>query len=90
MHASYRFVVCGRVQGVFFRQSTRQHAEALALDGWVMNRADGCVEGVVCGSAEALEQLRNFLHQGPPNARVDGVDWALADETPAPGFRIRH
>jgi acylphosphatase len=89
MHASYRFVVSGRVQGVFFRQSTREHAEALGLDGWVLNRSDGRVEGVACGPADALEQLRNFLHRGPPNARVDGVDWQPADETPAPGFRIR-
>ena len=56
MRASYRFTVHGRVQGVYFRQSTCEQARRLQLDGWVMNRADGAVEGLACGSPEALAQ----------------------------------
>lgn len=76
MPSSYRFVVRGRVQGVFFRQSAVQQARALGVTGWVRNREDGCVEGVASGPAEALERLRRWLQQGPPAARVEAVEWS--------------
>ena len=74
MPESYRFVVRGRVQGVFFRQSTVEQARALALTGWVRNREDGCVEGVA---------------SGPPAARVEVVEWSEAAEPPGGGFVVR-
>ncbi len=89
MTASYRYLVRGRVQGVYFRQSTRAQALRLGLDGWVMNRADGSVEGVVSGVPEALAQLRQWLHEGPPAARVDAVEWRAEAQRPAPGFVVR-
>lgn len=91
MPASYRFRVHGRVQGVFFRQSAADAARRLGLDGWVMNCADGSVEGCAAGPAPALAQLRQWLQQGPPAARVERVDWQQNDETEtvAPGFRVR-
>jgi acylphosphatase len=88
MPACYRFIVSGRVQGVFFRQSTLDQARSLGLDGWVRNRADGCVEGVAAGEAVALQQLRAWLHQGPPAARVERLEWWEESERPAAGFAI--
>ncbi|MDD3764376.1 MAG: acylphosphatase [Nevskiales bacterium] len=90
MVASYRFVVSGRVQGVFFRQSTLEQARRLGLSGWVANRADGCVEGVASGSAEALDGLHRWLHRGPPAARVDAVSWTAGGDGAVPdGFEVR-
>ncbi|MES0873092.1 acylphosphatase [Sinimarinibacterium thermocellulolyticum] len=90
MKASYRFAVRGRVQGVCFRQSTAELANRLGLDGWVRNCADGSVEGLVAGEAEALAQLRDWLRHGPPAARVDELSWTAADTAPSePGFRVR-
>lgn len=90
MGASYRFVVRGRVQGVFFRQSTVERARALGVAGWVRNREDGHVEGLASGAPDALEQLRAWLGQGPPAARVESVEWlADADEPVGGGFVIR-
>ena len=90
MAESYRFVVRGRVQGVFFRQSTVERARALGLAGWVRNREDGDVEGLASGAPEALEQLRTWLRQGPPSARVEDVEWsAAAGEPVGGGFVIR-
>lgn len=86
--ASYRFHVCGRVQGVYFRQSTRQRALELQLDGWVRNCDDGSVEGLVHGPAAALDALRNWLRQGPTAARVETLDWQASDELPAAGFVV--
>jgi acylphosphatase len=89
MTTSYRFAVHGRVQGVFFRQSTADTARALGLNGWVRNCADGSVEGLASGEAMALAQLREWLRQGPPAARVDQLDWQVSDEIVEPGFGVR-
>lgn len=84
MASSYRFVVRGRVQGVFFRQSAADRARALRIAGWIRNRADGCVEGQARGDADALETFRAWLRQGPPAARVEQVEWS-ADPAPPEG-----
>ena len=89
MASSYRFVVRGRVQGVFFRQSAARHARDLRVSGWVRNREDGCVEGVASGKADALEQFRNWLERGPPAARVEGVEWSEVQEAAGAEFEVR-
>jgi acylphosphatase len=66
--------VHGRVQGVFFRDSTRRHARALGVQGHARNLPDGSVEVVAEGTPDAIEALLAFLHTGPPRARVTRVD----------------
>lgn len=84
-----RVVVSGRVQGVFFRGATQDRALELGVDGWVRNRADGSVEAVFEGSPEAVDAMLAFVRQGPPAARVAGVE--VFEEAPEAleGFRIR-
>ncbi len=72
-------IVSGRVQGVFFRETTRQTAQAVDLAGWVRNLADGTLEAVFEGSRDAVEQLVDFCRTGPPNARVD--EMTVTEET---------
>ena len=67
------FRVEGRVQGVWFRESTRRQAESLAIRGHALNCADGSVEVLACGQPDALARLAEWLHQGPPMARVEAV-----------------
>jgi acylphosphatase len=86
---SYRFTVSGRVQGVYFRQSTREQAERLNLSGWVRNLADGRVEGLAHGAPAALEALRAWLQRGPAAARVDALEWQSDGEIPPAGFEVR-
>ena len=70
-----RFWVSGRVQGVGFRWFARQAArEVGGLAGRVRNLADGRVEVEVAGDGERLEALRQRLRQGPPGARVAGLE----------------
>ena len=71
--AAARFLVSGRVQGVFFRASTREQALALGLRGVARNLADGRVEVIACGDHEAIAILERWLHDGPPAARVEQV-----------------
>ncbi|MET0255187.1 MAG: acylphosphatase [Luteibacter sp.] len=66
-----RFIVRGKVQGVFFRASARERAVALKLTGHARNLIDGSVEVVAYGEAVALDQLEVWLHDGPEHARVD-------------------
>ena len=68
-----RFLVTGRVQGVFFRQSTRLEANRLRLKGLARNLPDGSVEVVAQGSAAAVEALHQWLRRGPAQARVEDV-----------------
>ena len=64
-------VVSGRVQGVWFRESTRRRAEELGVAGWVRNLPDGRVEACFEGAAAAVEAAVAFVRDGPPLARVD-------------------
>ena len=64
----------GRVQGVFFRDTARQLALSLGVTGWIRNLRDGRVEAVFEGDEEAVEKMVQFVHRGPPGARVTHVD----------------
>jgi acylphosphatase len=85
--ATARFLVTGRVQGVFFRASTRNEAERLGVAGSASNLADGRVEVVASGSDEALSALERWLWQGPPSARVDDVKREAIADRAFDGFR---
>jgi len=82
MRKRIRYRVRGRVQGVFFRWTTRERAQALGLTGWVRNCPDGSVETVAEGDPEALARFREWLGKGPPGARVESV---TEKEEPATG-----
>jgi acylphosphatase len=73
MNQCRKFRVEGRVQGVWFRESTRKQADRLGICGHAINCSDGSVEVLACGEPEALASLGKWLHQGPPMARVQSV-----------------
>ncbi len=87
MTTTVRCRVRGRVQGVWYRASTRREAERLGLRGWARNLPDGTVEVVASGPAGSVEALRAWLWRGPPAARVDAVDCEPVDLDPGEGFR---
>jgi acylphosphatase len=84
-----RVVVHGRVQGVWFRASAREHALARGVAGWIRNRPDGAVEAVLEGEPDAVQQVVRFLQTGPPGARVERIE--VSDEQPEglTGFHVR-
>ncbi len=69
-----QFIVKGRVQGVFFRVSTRDVAASLKLTGHSINLHDGSVDVRACGDTDAVNQLAEWLHQGPRGASVTAVE----------------
>lgn len=82
LEAGIQAKIVGKVQGVWFRASTQQKAQQLGLSGWVKNTADG---GVLCqafGPQDALVQFTDWLHEGPPAAKVSQVNiTSIAHET---------
>ena len=84
-----RVLVSGDVQGVFFRDSCQQLADRHGVGGWVRNLPDGRVEAVFEGEPDDVERLLDWAAQGPPHARVDGVE--VQEEAPQgeSGFRVR-
>jgi acylphosphatase len=87
--ACARFIVRGRVQGVFFRASTREQALKLGIAGYAKNLADGSVEVLACGPGQSLDALQEWLRQGPPSARVENVAREAMPEQGMQGFTTR-
>ena len=73
-HIRVRLIIKGKVQGVWFRDSTRREAVRLGVSGWVKNRPDGHVEVVAEGPEENVKNLVAWCHHGPSHARVSKVD----------------
>lgn len=68
-----RIIVTGKVQGVFFRQSTKEQAEKLGLSGWVRNNPDGSVEIAAFGEEQAVSRLVEWSREGSPGAAVENI-----------------
>jgi acylphosphatase len=82
-----RAIIHGAVQGVFFRDSLRRAALERGVAGSAVNRADGSVEAVLEGPAEAVSSLLELCRTGPPAARVDRVEVSEEDPRGSSGFR---
>ncbi|MBW3551087.1 MAG: acylphosphatase [Proteobacteria bacterium] len=73
-----RFHISGTVQGVWFRASTCEQAQALGLRGYAKNLPDGRVEVLAVGDATGIDQLAEWLRHGPPRAQVERVERSSA------------
>ena len=76
MNKTIHAYISGKVQGVWYRDSTISKAQQMGINGWVRNRADGRVEMIAQGSSENIQKLIDWCWQGPQNARVDGVEYS--------------
>ena len=90
-----RWLITGRVQGVWYRDFTRREARALGLGGWVRNLPDGSVEARVAGDRQAVARLKERLAEGPPLARVEAIAEEVLEDAAAPddagtGFEVRY
>jgi len=83
--------VTGRVQGVFFRQSTRVMAIRNNVNGWVRNIDDGRVEIVAEGETQNIDNLVTWCKTGPANSRVDEFELSEEDSTSEfENFEVRY
>jgi len=84
MTSRVHVVISGRVQGVWFRATTKQKAEQLGLAGWVRNTSDGNVEAVFEGEENCVQKILDWCHHGPPFSKVENVE--VKNESPTNGF----
>ena len=83
-----RVIASGRVQGVFFRDSTRREAERRGVAGWACNRPDGTVEAVFEGDEDAVDRLVAFVRSGPGHAEVERAEVIEEEPEGLRGFRV--
>jgi acylphosphatase len=82
--------VSGQVQGVFFRDSAREKAQQLGLNGWVKNLPDGRVEALIEGPSEGVREMVRWCEQGPSQAEVEEVETKFeASEGDLTSFEVR-
>ncbi len=81
--------VSGRVQGVYYRATTKETAQRSDINGWVKNLDDGRVEAIFEGDREAVEAMVEWCHTGSPRARVDDVEVEYGEPEAICGFEIR-
>ena len=74
MKTNVHVLISGRVQGVWFRSSTKQKAEQLGVTGWVRNTKDGRVEAIFEGEENSVKSLIEWCHHGPPLAKIEKVE----------------
>ena len=72
------FLIEGKVQGVWVRESTRRQAQPLGITGYAKNMADGSVQVLACGEPGALNRLAQWLKEGPPLAQVERLEWIVS------------
>ena len=84
MKTNIHVIISGRVQGVWFRASTKQKAEQLGLTGWVRNTPDGNVEAVFEGEENIVQEMLNWCHRGPPLSKVENIE--VKNQKPTDGF----
>jgi acylphosphatase len=84
-----RITAEGRVQGVFFRDTTRQEAERRGVAGWVRNTGEGTVEAVFEGERDAVDALVELCRAGPGHASVERLDVAEEEPEGLSGFQVR-
>ncbi|MFC6862602.1 acylphosphatase [Halomicroarcula sp. GCM10025817] len=82
-------LVSGRVQGVYFRATTREAAQDQGIDGWVKNLEDGRVEAVFEGDEADVEAMVEFCHEGSNRANVTDVEVTYEDPDGLEGFEVR-
>jgi acylphosphatase len=82
-------VAGGRVQGVFFRDSTRREAERRGVSGWARNTSDGTVEVVLEGPSDAVDAMVEFVRGGPGHATVSSLDVRCEEPEGLSGFDVR-
>jgi acylphosphatase len=78
----------GKVQGVFFRDSTREEAERREVTGWVKNRGDGSVEAVFEGEPDMVDHMVSFVRNGPGSADVARVYVDEEEPEDLRGFKV--
>ncbi len=89
MAPTLKITVAGKVQGVYFRDSTKKRAEEIGIKGYVRNLPDGRVECIAQGTDEQLGRFISFCKVGPRAALIESVDMEELESDPFDTFSVR-
>ena len=73
MKMTVHVIISGKVQGVWYRASTKQMADQIGITGWVRNTSEGNVEAMFEGEENLVNEMINWCNKGPSLAKVDNV-----------------
>ncbi len=91
MKKTVRVIISGKVQGVWYRASTKQMAEKIGITGWVRNTSEGNVEAMFEGEEDLVNEMIEWCNQGPPLARVDNLTIEnIENKEKFDGFNIKY
>ena len=85
-----RIQVFGKVQGVFYRATSKTKADELGLTGWVKNESDGTVSLFVKGESKKVEEMVEWCKEGPTFSKVDKVEYEEVEQEEFSDFEIRY
>jgi acylphosphatase len=86
---NYRFIISGKVQGVWYRKTVSENARKKGFSGYVKNLEDGSVEAGACLSDDEFAYFIEILEQGSPASRVDSIEQFESNEEFSGEFMIR-
>ncbi len=86
---SYKFIISGKVQGVYYRVSVQKNAISFGYSGYVKNLSDGTVEACVTCEKNKLDKFIEILKRGSQNSRVDTITQQECDECFTHDFTVR-
>ncbi len=86
---NYKFLVSGRVQGVYYRANIAKNAKLAGFNGYVKNLDDGRVEACVTCEEERLELFKDILKKGSPVSNVTSIEERVCNEVFSAGFEVR-
>lgn len=87
---SYKFIITGKVQGVYYRKNVEENALKLNFSGYVKNLSDGSVEACITCDETELDKFLDILQQGSPNSMVNNIEQSICDEVFEGEFEIRY
>ena len=91
MKMTVHVIISGKVQGVWYRASTKQMADQIGITGWVRNTSEGNVEAMFEGEEKLVNEMIKWCNQGPPLAEVDNVTIEkMANKEDFNSFKIKY
>ena len=86
---SYKFLISGHVQGVYYRMNVAKNAKIEGFNGYVMNLKDGRVKACVSCDENEIEQFKAILQKGSSTSKVTGIEQSLCAEQFTTAFEVR-
>jgi acylphosphatase len=88
---TYKFIVKGKVQGVYYRKTIYENATLVNFNGYVKNLDDGSVEACITSKSDLeVKQFKKILKKGSMLSKVESLEKYETNEIFNDGFSIKY